>query len=153
MTPTALFADQQICLEQCLTTLEAEKECLSAGLIDGKRLAALAALKQEQLDRLDQLEMQRRGQQKAQGFGEGRQGADKFSQAHGTVSQWQRIFQLAQQVRQINRLNGFIISQRLAHNQRAIDFLDRAIGGNVYGPNGQSRHSRHSGFGGISSKA
>lgn len=150
MTAPTLIGEQQACLEQTLRALEVERECLKSGQVDGSSLAETADRKQSWLSRLEQLETQRREAQLAAGYGEGRHGAQRFAESLDAGSQWAQIVLLAQQVQQINRLNGFIISQRLEHNQRAIDFLNQAIGGSVYGPNGQSRHG---GFGGISSKA
>ncbi|MDH4573092.1 flagella synthesis protein FlgN [Salinicola acroporae] len=150
MTPAELLREQQALLQAFAETLDAEATCLGSGNADGERLSTLAASKQKQLSELDRLEALRREQQRSQGFGVGSQGAAQFANATGMDETWQRIRRLAEQVRQTNRLNGHIISQRLEHNQQAIDFLNRAIGGSVYGPSGQSRHG---GFGGISSKA
>jgi|GEM_PF-2969694 len=150
MTPAELIAEQQTLLQALAATLDAEANCLGAGKVDGGRLAELAVLKQQQLDDLDRIESLRREHQQAQGFGTGSQGAGQFAHAMDKHEAWQRIRELAEQVRRTNRLNGHIISTRLEHNQQAIDFLNRAIGGSVYGPRGESRHN---GFGGISSKA
>ncbi|OLO05592.1 MULTISPECIES: flagellar protein FlgN [Salinicola] len=150
MTPAELIAEQQTLLQTLVQTLDAEASCLGEGRVDGERLGELAALKQRQLDALDRIESLRREHQQSQGFGTGSQGAGQFALAIGGHEAWQRIRALAEQVRRTNRLNGHIISARLEHNQQAIDFLNRAIGGNVYGPRGESRHN---GFGGISSKA
>ncbi|KAA0019179.1 flagellar protein FlgN [Salinicola corii] len=150
MTPAELLREQQSLLQAFAETLDAEAICLGSGNADGERLGELAASKQQQLSELDRLESLRREHQRSQGFGVGSQGADRFANAIGMNETWQRIRQLAEQVRRTNRLNGHIISSRLEHNQRAIDFLNRAIGGSVYGPSGESRHG---GFGGISSKA
>lgn len=150
MTPAELLREQQALLQAFSETLDAEAVCLGSGNADGERLSELAASKQQQLSVLDRLENQRREHQRSQGFGVGSQGADRFADAIDMNEAWQRIRQLAERVRRTNRLNGHIISSRLEHNQQAIDFLNRAIGGSVYGPSGESRHG---GFGGISSKA
>jgi len=150
MTPAEVIVEQQTVLQAFAETLAAEADCLGTGKIDGKRLSALAELKQQQLNELDRIESRRREHQQASGFGLGSQGAEQFALALDLHATWQHIRQLAEQVRRTNRLNGHIISARLEHNQQAIDFLNRAIGGSVYGPNGESRHH---GFGGISSKA
>lgn len=150
MTPAELIAEQHALLEKLAETLDAEASCLGAGKADGERLGELAALKQQQLNDLDRIESLRREHQQSQGFGMGSQGAEQFALSLDRHETWQRIRELAERVRRTNRLNGHIISTRLEHNQQAIDFLNRAIGGSVYGPKGESRHS---GFGGISSKA
>ncbi|WP_251978186.1 flagella synthesis protein FlgN [Salinicola avicenniae] len=150
MTLTALLNEQRQAMQQFLAALETEKVCLNAAQVDGKRLGEVAEQKQALLTRLDQLEAARREQQREQGFGEGTRGAERLAISHEAGECWQQIRQLAEKVRQHNTFNGYIISQRLEHNQHAIDFLNRAVGGSVYGPTG---HSRHKGFGGISSKA
>ncbi|WP_110691855.1 flagella synthesis protein FlgN [Salinicola halophyticus] len=150
MTPAELIVEQKTLLQAFAETLDEEAGCLGEGKVDGERLSALAALKQQQLHELDRIEKQRREYQQTMGFSLGSQGAEQFAQALDHHVTWQRTRQLAEQVRRSNRLNGHIISARLEHNQKAIDFLNRAIGGSVYGRNGESRHH---GFGGISSKA
>lgn len=150
MTPAELIAEQHDLLQAFAETLEAEASCLGAGSVEGQRLTELAAIKQRQLAELDRIENLRREHQQSSGFGLGSQGAEQFALAQDQHAAWQRIRQLAEQVRRTNRLNGHIVSARLEHNQQAIDFLNRAIGGSMYGPKGESRHN---GFGGISSKA
>ncbi|WP_110665454.1 flagella synthesis protein FlgN [Salinicola halophilus] len=150
MSLTSLLADQRRHLEALDAFLEEERGLLNAGEIDGKRLGVIAEEKQTLLTTLDGIEASRRAQQRDAGFGEGSQGAERFAEAIDAGESWQRIRELAEHVRQTNRLNGHIISQRLEQNQQAIDFLQRAVGGSTYGPKGKSLRQ---GFGGISSSA
>ncbi len=150
MTLATLLTEQQRLLEGFLATLDEERKCLCDGVIDGARMSAIAETKQATLEEMETIEQARRERQQADGFGSGAQGAERLAKAHGAEDQWYVIRELAAEVRHQNLLNGHIISQRLEYNQRAIDFLNRAVGGSVYGPNGQSQHK---GFGGISSKA
>lgn len=150
MSLTALLDEQQRHLESLNAQLIEERDHLNAGRVDGAKLGEIAEHKQALLTTLDALERQRRAHQTDAGFGEGIQGAERLAQVENASETWQRIRQLAEAVRQTNRLNGHVISQRLEHNQHAIDFLQRAVGGSTYGPKGQSMHK---GFGGISSSA
>ncbi|MCE3025831.1 flagella synthesis protein FlgN [Salinicola sp. DM10] len=145
-----LLTEQLHQLEQLLETLTAERECLKEGRADGEVLNTLATHKQAQLAELERLEHLRRDAQQAQGLGDGARGAEQLADIHDADQLWGQIRQQADRLKQMNRLNGFVISQRMEHNQRAIDFLERAVGGSVYGRNGQAKPKN---FSGISSRA
>jgi flagella synthesis protein FlgN len=52
---------------------------------------------------------------------------------------WNELLSLAQSGKEMNRVNGLLIAQQLAHNQNALNVLQGTPqGGGVYGPNGQS---------------
>jgi flagella synthesis protein FlgN len=55
------------------------------------------------------------------------------------VSQcWQELLQLAKSVKSLNNTNGLLISKQMTRNQKALNVLQGAQGGPLYGPNGQS---------------
>lgn len=52
-----------------------------------------------------------------------------------------RILALAAEARELNRLNGMLIANRLQQTQSALDILTRSkTGGGLYGPDGQTAH-------------
>jgi len=51
---------------------------------------------------------------------------------------WQKLLQLAQTVKNLNNTNGLLISKHMTRNQKALNVLQGNLGGNLYGPNGQS---------------
>ncbi|GHA84183.1 flagella synthesis protein FlgN [Modicisalibacter luteus] len=144
------IARQRSHLETLIELLEAERECLAHGHVDGEHLSQLARDKQETFVLLEQLESQRVTAQRKLGYGEGRLGAERAAQDAGCMQDWQTFRERAQHAKQLNQLNGVLVGSRLAQNQRILDFLNEAAGKALYGPDGQSRRR---GFGGIASSA
>jgi flagella synthesis protein FlgN len=69
----------------------------------------------------------------------------KVNSAEGLVL-WQEISALADQARQLNRINGELIQMKLRHNQQLLAALSRAVNqANLYGPDGQTNFSTGSG--------
>ena len=55
---------------------------------------------------------------------------------------WQTIRALADQARELNRINGELIQMKLRHNQQLLTALSRAVNqANLYGPDGQTNFS------------
>jgi flagella synthesis protein FlgN len=56
------------------------------------------------------------------------------------VKSWNELLDLAQSVKELNRVNGLLIAQQMGRNQAALNILQQgnAQGGSFYGPNGQS---------------
>lgn len=144
------IARQRSHLEAFIALLEAERESLSAGQIDGQRLNDQAREKQEHITRLEQLENQRLSAQRKLGYGEGRLGAQTAASDAGCLDAWLEFRERALHAKQLNQLNGILVGTRLTQNQRILDFLNKAAGEALYGPDGQSRRK---GFGGIASSA
>ncbi|SHF11725.1 flagella synthesis protein FlgN [Modicisalibacter ilicicola DSM 19980] len=144
------IARQREHLEAFITVLEAERESLSAGQVDGQRLSEQARQKQAQVTQLERLETQRLSAQRRLGYGEGRQGAETAARDAGCLDAWLEFRQRALHARQLNQLNGLLIGSRLAQNQKILDFLRNAAGQALYGPDGQSRLGS---LGGVSSCA
>jgi flagellar biosynthesis protein FlgN len=52
---------------------------------------------------------------------------------------WNELLGIAQQAKELNRVNGLLIGQHMARNQKALNTLQGSPqGGTMYGPNGQS---------------
>lgn len=139
---------QQRTLQQLIDLLEQERLALSVAKVDGERLAALAEAKQARLEELDRLESQRHSAQIRLGYGEGNQGAERAAADAGCLPAWQRLRELALRAKQLNQFNGDNIGNRMAHNQRILNFLHEAAGHSLYGPDGRSRRGTLSGLSG-----
>lgn len=51
---------------------------------------------------------------------------------------WNQLLALAATVKENNRLNGMLISKQMLHNQNTLNIFSGKVGGNFYGPDGQS---------------
>ena len=59
---------------------------------------------------------------------------------------WQGLHTLADQARELNRINGELIQIKMRHNQQLLGALSRAVNqANLYGPNGQTSFSTGTG--------
>lgn len=137
-------------LEAFIALLEAERDTLSEGQIDGPRLAEQAKQKQAHIVRLEALETQRLSAQRKLGYGEGARGAETAAIDADCLENWLEFRERALHAKQLNQLNGVLVGSRLAQNQRILDFLNSVAGKALYGPDGQSRRQ---GFGGVASQA
>lgn len=133
-------------LERFLARLEDEQRALAQGSIDGPQLQALAADKQALLSEIERMETQRQHAQRRLGYADGLQGSVRAAADAGCPEQWQRLIELATRVRLLNRLNGETIRQRMAHNQRILNFLHEAADRGLYGPDGQARRGSVAGI-------
>lgn len=133
-------------LERFLARIEEEQRALAQGSVDGPLLQALAADKQALLSEIERMETQRQQAQRRLGYADGQQGSVRAAADAGCPEQWQRLIELATRVRLLNRLNGETIRQRMAHNQRILNFLHEAAGRGLYGPDGQARRGSVAGI-------
>lgn len=133
-------------LERFLARLEEEQQALAQGSVDGAKLQALAAEKQTLLSEIERMETQRQHAQRRLGYASGPQGSACAAEDAGCPGQWQKLIELATRVRLLNRLNGETIRQRMAHNQRILNFLHEAADRNLYGPDGQARRGSLAGI-------
>ncbi|APX93291.1 flagellar protein FlgN [Halomonas sp. 1513] len=150
MSLAAHLARQQQRLEALVTLLEQEREALCAGRVDGQQLNELAAGKQALFDELDRLESQRRSAQHKLGYAEGLPGAEAAARDADCLHAWLAMRDSAERARHLNAQNGELITTRLNHNQRTLNFLHEAAGKALYGPDGQAKRK---GLAGIASKA
>lgn len=130
--------------------LDAERQALSIGQIDGQQLNEVAAHKQAIFNELEHLETQRRTAQRKLGYDDGLPGAEQAARDAGALLEWHAMRESAEHVRELNERNGSLLRMRLSHNQRTLDFLHEAAGKTLYGPNGQSHRQ---GLSGLNSRA
>lgn len=76
------------------------------------------------------------------GYADDETGMQKWMNEHGSGADqevWAELFELAQDARELNRVNGLLIGKKLSINQNALTILQGKSGiGNFYGPDGQS---------------
>jgi len=76
------------------------------------------------------------------GFSDDEPGMQQWMNEHGTEADreiWAALFDLAQDAKELNRVNGVLIGKKLAANQSALTILQgKTSAGNFYGPDGQS---------------
>ncbi|GHA05935.1 flagella synthesis protein FlgN [Oceanisphaera arctica] len=132
------LAQQQQRLAQLTELLTEEQGALSQVQVDGELLSRLAADKQALLTQLETFENQRRQAQVRLGYGQDMAGAEQAARDAGCLPQWYDLLDSTRRIAHLNSLNGTLISQRLQHNQRMLNFLNEATGQTLYGPDGQS---------------
>ena len=52
--------------------------------------------------------------------------------------QWSQLLALADEVKELNRLNGVLINKHTQTNQQMMSLFSGMVGNNFYGPDGQS---------------
>ncbi len=123
-----------------ITTLQIEQNDLNHGLTTN--LPELAERKTALAEELTALAKQRHDFLAAQGFAAGRKGMESWCSAHpgerGIFEAWGKILQLADEARELHRLNGELISVRMQYNASALNILRGNHSLDLYGPNGQS---------------
>ena len=133
-------------LERFLGRIEEEQRALAQGTVDGPLLQNLAADKQALLSEIERMETQRQHALRRLGYADGPQDSVRAAADAGCPEQWQRLIELATRVRLLNSLNGETIRQRMAHNQRILNFLHEAADRGLYGPDGQARRGSVAGI-------
>lgn len=76
------------------------------------------------------------------GYSEDEAGMQKWMNEHASEADrdiWAGLFELAQDAKELNRVNGLLIGKKLSINQSALTILQGKTGtGNFYGPDGQN---------------
>jgi flagella synthesis protein FlgN len=121
--------------------LKQEQENLANGDVDA--LAPIIQRKNAIAIELTAFAKQRNASLAANGLGADRAGIDAWCERHPTDTRtrenWSRILTLANEARELNRVNGELIKIRMQHNAQALDALLGASQSlNLYGPDGQS---------------
>ncbi|WP_075258099.1 flagella synthesis protein FlgN [Herbaspirillum camelliae] len=76
------------------------------------------------------------------GYSEDEAGMQKWMNERGSEADrehWAALFELAQDAKELNRVNGLLIGKKISLNQSALTILQGKTGaGNFYGPDGQN---------------
>ena len=133
-------------IRQFVELLKLEQASLSTGPAD--ELLALIDQKDKLTIQINSLAAQRNKSLDAEGFSPDRIGVEAWCAKHSTEetasNAWTSILALANDARELNRLNGELIQIRLQYNNKALEALQ---GGkktlDLYGPDGQSTTHAH----------
>ena len=133
-------------VRQFVDLLKREQASLSTGSAD--ELLALIAQKDKLAIQINSLAAQRNKSLDAEGFSPDRIGVEAWCAKHPTEetasNAWTSLLALANDARELNRLNGELIQIRLQYNNKALEALQ---GGkktlDLYGPDGQSTTHAH----------
>lgn len=123
-----------------LALLQTEQEQLIAA--DIEKLTALTEEKGVIVAQLSALAANRHQALAAAGFANqdaGMQAWLEKSASPSATQSWNQLMSLAQAAKEINRINGMLITKHLARNQSALNIVKGGPQGQTfYGPNGQS---------------
>ena len=133
-------------VRQFVDLLKREQASLSTGSAD--ELLALIAQKDQLAIQINSLAAQRNKSLDAEGFSPDRIGVEAWCAKHPTEetasNAWTSILALANDARELNRLNGELIQIRLQYNNKALEALQgskKAL--DLYGPDGHSTTQAH----------
>lgn len=129
-------------IEQFIVALETEAtSLLEAG--GNEVLEASTRTKNELASQLGQAGATRDTLLAQLNYGSGKEGLDAAGQANPELhSITTRLFELAEQGRQLNATNGYIIETYLKYNQQALDTLRSLAGiGNLYDASGRAQNA------------
>jgi flagella synthesis protein FlgN len=139
-SPTTNLPQENDLMYQLLDLLKQEQQFLINADADG--LSSITPRKSELISQLSQLSQQRLEALAASGFS-GESGMQAWLDA-GNVPEarqaWDSLLDKTREAKELNRVNGMLISKQLAHNQQNLQAMRTPTGGadaNTYGPNGQ----------------
>lgn len=128
-------------LKLLVTTLNEEQVALKTGNTDP--LEKITPTKNRHLESLARLGQQRNQLLRSGRFAEDREGLSGWAKANGKEALVDNFLALADEARELNRLNGQLIALRLNSTQSALAALTphRASEHGLYGPKGQTKFS------------
>lgn len=144
-SPLATLRDEQQLITTLLDLLKQEQQCLVRA--DSDSLTSLTPLKSSLVAQMNQLAGSRHAALGAAGFAAGETGMQPWlDQAHDAAgaSLWQDLLALTREAKEINRVNGMLITKQLAHTQVMINAMRQPAAGAenaFYGPKGHATGS------------
>jgi flagella synthesis protein FlgN len=147
-SPADSLSEEHKTIRALTQLLQQEQAQLIEANIEG--VAALTEPKARAAARMAELANLRYQALRAAGFEPEETGMKAWLASPGvslTANQsWQELMELAETAKELNRVNGTLISKQMVRNQNALNVLQFGSleGNHVYGPNGQTAHS---GFG------
>ncbi|MEN3293500.1 MAG: flagellar biosynthesis protein FlgN [Burkholderiales bacterium] len=141
ISPAEIFNEEREAVHSLLELLRQEQTHLIDADVDG--LAKVTEQKAKTATHMSDLAKRRHHMLSAAGFDATESGMQAWidSPASSTADResWKVLLELAQSAKELNRVNGLLISQHMGRNQSALNVLHGAQGGgSFYGPNGQS---------------
>lgn len=127
--------------EKFVELLKLERDALLNGDLD--QLNALVSQKSDAAAELQGYSETKNALLSSRGLGTDRSGVEAWLEAHASNQQakktWSHLLSLAEEARELNRVNGELINLRIQYNSQALETL---LGGSgqpkLYGPDGQS---------------
>ena len=141
-TPHQTIAAEHQHLDALVALMKQEQQSLVT--LDTDELSSLTTQKNALLASLSNLSQQRHAALRAAGCEGSEAGMEPWLAAgdHGGVrEQWQRMLDVAREAKELNRVNGMLITKQLAHNQGVLNALrtpTNAPTGAIYGASGQT---------------
>lgn len=139
--PADTFSKEIEAARNLLQLLKQEESCLVKADVEG--VAGLTAEKARLAAEMTDLAKRRHGTLKAAGFEATEAGMQEWlasaAASDDDRNAWDELLSLAKTGKELNRVNGLLITQHLACNQNALNVLQgNSQSGGVYGPNGQT---------------
>ncbi|WP_017429077.1 flagella synthesis protein FlgN [Vreelandella jeotgali] len=134
-----LLTDQITRLDQLISLMENERLILTQGDIDGNRLVELADEKQALLEKLDEAEALRRSVQQRLGYDDSADGARRAALDAGCRKDWQALLEKSERVAHLNELSGEMLSLRMNHNQKMLNYIRQVAEKTLYKPDGRNK--------------
>jgi len=141
-SPIQTIAAEHQHLDALVALMKQEQQSLVA--LDADELSSLTTQKNALLASLSNLSQQRHAALQAAGCEGSEAGMEPWlaTSDDGQVrEQWQRMLHVAREAKELNRVNGMLISKQLAHNQGVLNALrtpTNAPTGAIYGASGQT---------------
>ncbi|MDY7578293.1 flagellar protein FlgN [Herbaspirillum sp. RTI4] len=140
-TPASLLKEEQQATLGLLSSLQQEQVALLQS--NNALTPEIITIKAETISLMAHFAEKRHTILESLGFEASEQGMQSWIDQDGNadiLSTWKQILETATAARELNRLNGMLISKQLAFNQNTLDILQgKPLGGsNFYGPDGQS---------------
>jgi flagella synthesis protein FlgN len=140
-SPAECFSDEREAVHSLLELLRREQRHLINANVDS--LAKATEEKSRIAAQMSELAKRRHRMLAAAGFEATESGMQAWAKSTAATEadrdSWKELLELAQAAKELNRVNGLLISQQIGRNQSALNVLQAALGGgSFYGPNGQS---------------
>ncbi|HEY4318480.1 MAG TPA: flagellar protein FlgN [Herbaspirillum sp.] len=137
--PATSLAEEFTALHQLQDLLQEEQKALTEGAVDS--LPELVSSKANIISQITVLADGRHQALAAIGMEASENGMQSWIEASGADAekqQWSELLSLATEVKELNRLNGILISKHAQTNQQMMSLVGSLVGANFYGPDGQS---------------
>ena len=141
-SPTQTIAAEHQHLDALVALMKQEQQSLVT--LDADELSSLTTQKHALLASLSNLSQQRHAALRAAGCDGSEAGMEPWLAASNDSDgreQWARMLNAAREAKDLNRVNGMLISKQLAHNQGVLNALrtpTNAPTGAIYGASGQT---------------
>ncbi|MBV8624646.1 MAG: flagellar protein FlgN [Herbaspirillum sp.] len=138
--PASQLHQEKGALQRLIEKLRQEQALLSEASAEG--MTEIITEKASIVAEMTTLAGNRHRQLAELGYADDETGMQKWMNEQGSDADkdvWADLFELAQDAKELNRVNGLLIGKKLSINQNALTVLQGKTGtGSFYGPDGQS---------------